>query len=250
MADRFGIGGNNPPTLAEELSEETTALVTRATELVICADERSEVVDDDTAARAVQLLGQMKDLVEEIERARVDRKEPFLASGRIVDTHFHTIMDPLAGPEPKKKLMGAAGDLLARIDAWRRQKEAEAEIERQRLAEEARRLEEAARRRPMTEHAAVVELDQAARLRFQAAQTVATPINSGVGPRTSVRRFWKTEITDLSLAIDYCLKNGYEASLQAAVQLIYDKLVFGKSGARTLPGATIKEHTSTGILRK
>src|SRR5216684_1953153 len=140
-----GIGHNHPPTtLTEELTEETVALAEHAHELVVCADERAEIYDDDTASRAVRLLGTMKDAVEEIDKARVDRKAPYLESGRLVDRHFESILLPLAGPEPKKKLQGAAGDLLARIDGWRRQKEEEVLIERQRLEEEARMAEEEA----------------------------------------------------------------------------------------------------------
>src|SRR5215472_16930654 len=132
-----GIGHNRAPTLGEEIAEETKEIAARAHEMVICADERAEIYDDDTAAKGVQLLGQMKDLIDELENMRVARKEPFLRSGRVVDGHYNAILAPLAGPDHKKKLGGSAGDLLARIDQWRRHKDAEAEQEKERLFEAA-----------------------------------------------------------------------------------------------------------------
>jgi hypothetical protein len=132
-----------------------------------------------------------------------------------------------------------------------------------RLEEEARKAREAAAAAeqelasaPPPEQATAMQealrqhLDAATRLASQAASTVAAPINSGVGVRTSERRSWKAEIKDLKPALAYCLENGYEKNIRVIVQAIYDKLVNSKDGARNLPGAKITETVSTTILRK
>jgi hypothetical protein len=152
---RESMGHNRPPgppptglVSVEDLELETEALAKRAQELIVDADNRSEIVDDDTASRATLLLGMMKDCLADIEKVRVARKGPFLEAEKTVDQFFHTITSPLAGPNPKDRLGGSAGDLLARIDAWRKLKAAEAAAERRRLeaeAESQRRAAEAAR---------------------------------------------------------------------------------------------------------
>jgi hypothetical protein len=257
---RVVIGGNKPPTLIDELISETESFAEQAM-LKIYSYERCEIIDDETSEAAVLLIGQMKELIEEIENARFERKEPFLRDGRVVDTHFHSILTPLAGPDHKKKLGGAAGDLLARIDAYRKKKDAEVEAER-------RRLEEAARKeREQAEQAAAVlqsggisqaEFDKAdlarrrmedsaAALEAKAAATVARPIDSTFGVKTYVRKVPTVVIDNLEAAIKHCMVLD-AGGVQAYVMSVYQKQV--RAGVPNLPGARIVEDTTTGIRRK
>jgi hypothetical protein len=258
---RAVLGGNRAPTLAEELIEETRALAERALEMEFCADYRAEIIDDETASKAVQLIGQMKDLISEIESARVERKEPFLRDGRIVDTHFHAILTPLSGPDHKKKLEGSAGALLARVDAYRRKKEAEIEAERRRIEAEAKKQREEAEKATVVlqqggtsqEDFDAVDLarrraeDAAAALDARAAATVARPIDSGVGPKTSARKTYVVTIDDLGVATKHCMTLD-APGLTDYVIGIYQKQI--RAGVRSLPGATIIESTNTVIRRK
>lgn len=132
---RAVIGGNQPP-LAESLIDATAHLKKRADDLVASAG-RAAVTDDDTAGKATLLAKMLKEHAAFIETAREERKKPFLEAGRTVDLHFAGLRSPLVGTDPKK-IGGAAGDVVAMIDAYRRKKEAEAAEERRRLEEEAR----------------------------------------------------------------------------------------------------------------
>lgn len=208
------IGHNRPPTLEDELIAETAKLAERSYELIICADERAEVVDDDTAARAVQLAAMMRTCYDDLEKARVDRKEPFLVNGRTVDRHFHGIIEPLAGPEPKKRIQGAIGDLLSRIDQYRRQREAEAAVKG--LAEA---VSTAARR----------------------------PLDSGVGPKTGTRTERRVEIDDYAVALKHCLVIDAHRIYEVIHDIYRGQL---RTGVQTLPGARIIEDTKTVLRRK
>jgi hypothetical protein len=255
------IGHNRPPTLAEELTDETEGLAARAHDMIVCADERCEIIDDESSQRAVLLIGQMKDLTGEIEVARVVRKEPFLEGGRTVDRHFHSIMLPLCGPDHKKKLEGSAGYLLARIDAYRRQKDAEIAAERLRIEEEARKQrQEAEKAAAILQQGGVSqeEFDQAdlarrraedtaATLAAQAAATVSRPIDSGFGPKTSVKKNYTVEIDVLDVAVAHCLSID-PLGLTAYVMDVYQRQV--RAGVRALPGARVIEDTKTQIRRK
>lgn len=136
-----GIGDNAPP-LAELLVDETAALKQRSDDLIAGA-ARCTVTDEDSAKRATQLAGMMKDHGAKIETAREERKRPFLEGGRTVDAHFAALKTPLVGNDPKGKLGGAAAEVVARIDTWRREEERKAAAERARLEEEARVAREA-----------------------------------------------------------------------------------------------------------
>lgn len=136
-----GIGDNNPP-LSELLVDETANLKQRADDLVAGAG-RCVVTDEDTAKRATQIAGMMKDHAVRIEAAREERKRPFLEGGRTVDAHFAALKAPLVGNDPKGKLGGAAAEVIAKIDAYRREEDRKAEAERRRLEEVARKAREA-----------------------------------------------------------------------------------------------------------
>ena len=138
---RAVIGANMPPLL-EQLTEETKLLVQRADDLIGGAS-RAVVTDRDSAERATLLAGMLRDHIKLIDKAREERKLPFLRDGRIVDAHFGAIESRLATYDPKGKVIGGPlHTVVSKVDRYRRDEEAKAASERARL-EEAARVERA-----------------------------------------------------------------------------------------------------------
>ena len=138
---RAVIGANMPPLL-EQLTEETKLLVQRADDLIGGAS-RAVVTDRDSAERATLLAGMLRDHIKLIDKAREERKLPFLRDGRIVDAHFGAIESRLATYDPKGKVIGGPlHTVVSMEDRYRRDEEAKAASERARL-EEAARVERA-----------------------------------------------------------------------------------------------------------
>ena len=134
---RAVIGGNLPP-LTELLPTETAEIERRAADL-IGGVERARVTDRESAERATLLAGMIKTHLTTIDDAREARKRPYLEAGRTVDAHFNGIAGRLATFDPKKKVIGGPlYNLIGLVDKFRRDEEAKAEAERQRLAEAAR----------------------------------------------------------------------------------------------------------------
>lgn len=134
-----GIGHNQPP-LDELLRDETQALAQRTAEL-LAAVPRTVVTDRDSAEKATAFAGMIRSHAAKIEAAREERKRPFLEAGRTVDAHYQALRAPLIGSDPKR-LGGAAAEVVAKIDAFRREEQAKADAERRRLEEEARQARE------------------------------------------------------------------------------------------------------------
>jgi hypothetical protein len=287
-----GIGHNRllniPSTQAiiEFLQAETAELAQAAQENIICADERSEVVDDESAARAVQLEATMIEIFQDLDKLRLDIKRPLADATKTIDAHFHQITHPLVGPEPAKKREGAAGDIHARIDAFDQRRRAAIDAERIRLAEEARRQSEAAEKAeadrlaaletaysthdPVAQAAAFKQAaergeaaqklaDESAKASVAAAAQVARPIDSGVGPKATRRADWQPQITDLSVAVANCLAiPQWRAQIKLVVLRAYRTMVRNGQrdmtvGGRTipgLPGAIIVDHAKLTLRRK
>jgi hypothetical protein len=269
-----GIGHNLPPPLGELLVEETAEFKTRVEERVSSAKERAVVASEDDAERATLLLAMMRELYQEIDDARSERKAPFLEAGRIVDAHFADLQFPLVGPSPKQRMAGAYGELHARLDGYRKRQEAAAAAERARLEAEARRQREAAeaaerkrreaeeaqrraasaaerekarRQKAEAELAARKAADSAAQFEARAAAAEApVTIHSGYGPSSSRRTIFRVEIVDLSLALRHALRVD-QHKIREAVQQIFDKQL--RAGVRELPGAKIIEDSVTTIRR-
>lgn len=142
-----GLGHNRPPSdleiLAATLTVETAELRDRAADLIETA-EAIAVVDDTTAGNAAALVAMMKTHADLIEEKRKARKDPFFRAGQAVDSHFGALRVSLIGSDPKGKLAGPALAVLTQVDEYRRQQEAKAKAERDRLAREAREAEERA----------------------------------------------------------------------------------------------------------
>jgi hypothetical protein len=268
-----GIGHNLPP-LGEQLVLETIHFETQIAERVASAQERAVVTTEDDAEKATLLLAMMRELYDQIDAARTERKAPYLEAGRIVDAHFTELQLPLVGPSPKQKLTGAYGELHARLDAYRKRQEAASAAERARLEAEARRQREAAeaaerkrreaeeaqrraaseaerekarRQKAEAELAARKAQDAAAQFDARAAAAEAPQvIHSGYGPRASRRTVLRVEIVDLSLALRHCLKVD-QHKIREAVQAVYDRQL--RAGVRELPGAKIITDSTTQVRK-
>jgi hypothetical protein len=271
--DTPGIGHNLPP-LGEQLVLETIVLETHVAERVASAQERAVVATADDAEKATLLLAMMRELYDEIDAARTERKAPYLEAGRIIDAHYADLQFPLVGPSPKQRMAGAYGELHARLDGYRKRQEAEAAAERARLEAEARRQREAAetaerarraaeeaqhrattadeaekarREKAENELAARKAADSAAQLEARAAAAEAPAvIHSGYGPKASRRVVYRVEIIDLSLALRHCLKVD-QHKIREAVQAVYDRQL--RAGVRELPGAKIITDSTTQVRK-
>ena len=273
--------------IVELLRELTAELANAAQENIICADERSEVVDNETAGKAVQLEATLLEIYQDLNTLRLEIKRPLMEGASTVDSYFHTITLPLIGPNPEKKREGAVGDLHARIDAWDTRRRAEIEAERVRLEAEALALQEAAEKAdserlialeqgkemadPIVQatlyrqaaeagEAARKLADEASKTAAAATAQVARPIDSGVGPKATRRSNWQPQITHLSAAVIHCLTIPHaRALIEQLVLRIYGAQV--RAGARDtrdaegrvvpgLPGALIIDQAKLTVRRK
>lgn len=282
QAPHTGIGSNSGANLAEVLAEESAALAARAADLAAAAG-RAAVTDEDTAGKATILAKMMRDHLKAIDDAREQSKRPYLEAGRTVDAHYSSIAGTLATFDAKKKPIGGPlCDVLTMIDGYRREQERLAEIERQRLAEEARKAREeaaaaerarqeaereaarqaeearkagdreaaaraeaeAAQQRLAAEIAQREASERAAELDRQASETRAAPIDTGLGVKASSRTTYQGTIVDFDKAIRWAVKLDRPAIL-AAVQAVVDRQVRAKN--HTIPGVEVKPVTSTVI---
>ena len=260
--DRHGIGGNSGVApLAEVLADETATLRSRAEDLVAAAG-RATVTDEDTSGRATALAATLADHAKTIEAEREARKKPHLEAGRIIDGHFAALKQPLEA---------ARKTVLGMIDAYRRQREAEAVAERRRLEEEARKQrataeaaerarreaeaaaaraetkaaqEAAERQRLEAEIAERQAADRAAVLQQQAETTVAKPIESELGVKAHARVVWKHVVDDRAAALKHAVKVDPDTVFAAVEQVIGRQV---RAGVRTFPGARIYSETQTVV---
>lgn len=269
-----GIGHNSGAALAEVLVEETAALKERA-EALIAGAQRAIITDLDGAKRATTLCGMMIAHGKMIEAEREARKKPFYEACKTVDQHFGQLRTALVGADPKR-LGGEALRIRGLVDEFYREEERRAEVERQRLEEEARQKREAAEAAERERQEAESEARRAAlagdvkaalarsgtridaelrqrqleeearRLDQQATQARVGPINTGLGISAHRKSDHKAVITDWTAALRHARKVN-EIAIREAVQQIYNRQV--RAGVRSLPGANIIEDRQTIIRR-
>lgn len=240
------IGDNSKKAdLAELLPEETAKFREDADKLIASAG-RAAITNEETAGK-VTLLGKMiAEHMKTVDAAREERKKPFLESGRLVDSHFKAITDPLA--TAKKKL----ADMLT---VWLRKKEAEAAEARRKADAEARaRTAEANTAAALAAVSGDVESEagaaQAQAVATQAveqAQAVAAApvmVDSGLGAKSSGTTRPVVTITDLRAAVLHLIVTN-EPEVRAFVQTHYDRQARAK--IRNLPGADVREEKFASI---
>ncbi len=248
-----GIGDNFPPDdstiLTEKLTEKYEPQLKRRDALLEAAERvPDEITDEETAQKAVAFEKQLALLVKESETIRKAEKEPFFEAGKIVDSWFHRLMDPL-----NAALQSVTDRRVAyqakKAEAERKIRQ-EAEDKARREAEEAvQKAQEAAdkARGPKTLEKAL-EAEQAAadasKKAEEAAEAAAAKpsdlgrVHSALGATGTFKMEWTGTITDLSL-LDLDALRAY---------ISYDELEksvkrFAKQtkGKIPLTGADIKE---------
>jgi hypothetical protein len=196
MSEAIAVAGHNSLNIADlviehvnELHDDAAKLRQRADDLNGGAD-RCEVTDDDTAAKATDLVKMIQALLKKTEDQRTDAKKPFLDAGKKIDGIYNPI---------KTVAESAKRAVEAKLSAYVKQKRDAEEAERRRLAEEARKTAEAAQQAQSA--AAAQELaDKAAHLATQAAAPASsTPIRSDLGAAASTRKVLRHEIVDQAL---------------------------------------------------
>lgn len=116
------------------------------------AQRATEVTDEQSCARAAEILVQAKGAAKAIDKSRLDAGSPYRASTKAIDGEFKELAAPILGiVERLTEEVGAYEQKVRdeEAEAQRKHEEAVAEQERQRLAAEAqarKEAEEAAKR--------------------------------------------------------------------------------------------------------
>lgn len=250
----LGIGpGHNEAPLDELLFEESADLRARRDELIASAERAPATIDDEeVCGKTADLVRLMSACIKGAEAARVARKEPFLASGRLVDAHYKRITDPLDKTKRTVEM---------RITTYQR---AKAETERRaREAEARRQAEEAERQRREAEAAAAnaqeeedlidaIAAEEGAR---QAEADAATAQKAALvkpadlsrsrgdyGAVASLRTFWDFTALDRdTIDLDALRAHLPIDAVEKAVRS------FIRAGGRELRGVKIFENTATSV---
>jgi len=132
----------------------------------------------------------------------------------------------------------------AEAEARRAGDRAAAEAAARARAEQARADAEASERRLAAEIEQKRQAEAAAELDRRAAAASVAPIDSGLGVKASGKKVTVVTIDDLGKAARHCVKVA-EPEMRDLVQKVYDRLARAK--VRDLPGATVREDTTTMI---
>lgn len=132
---------HNWPDLVTVLKEDHDAMTHRRDELLDAFDRVPfEFEDDDEVGRGMDFIKQLSAAIKDADAARRSAKEPYLEGGRIVDTFFKGVSEPL--DKAKREVNKRVRDfkiLQEKIERDRRREE-----ERKAREEEDRRRKEAA----------------------------------------------------------------------------------------------------------
>ena len=220
-----GIGHNRPP-LDEALDEELAGRRSRADQLLAVA-ARSVIVDEASAGKVVDLTRQLKELHDEVDKARLARTEPYRDAVKLINHSYDALKLKLS-----LAIGGTSGrDGLSRmLTAWDDKQRAAVEAERRRLAEEARKREEeaAAARASAEAKASAGKVDPAAELEALKAQDDAErlarraeairhePTRSQLG-QTTRRKQIRFEIQDFAARLRDIMRSPRRAQVEQLV---------------------------------
>jgi hypothetical protein len=220
---------HNRPPLAEAIDEELSARRARADQLLAVA-ARSVIVDEASAGKVVDLTRQLKELHDEVDKARLARTKPYREAAALINHSYDALKLKLS-----LAIGGTSGrDGLSRmLTAWDDKQRAAVEAERRRLAEEAKkREEEAAAARaaaeakasagkidPAAELEALKAADEAERLARRAEAIRHEPTRSQLG-QTTRRREIKHEITDFAARLRDILRSPRKKQVEELVDKI------------------------------
>lgn len=252
VADTRGIGDNSA-TLEDLLLDESASLAARRDELLGSANRAPAVVGDETTSqRVADLVRLISACMKNAEAARVSRKEPFLASGRLCDAVYKRITDPL---DKSKRTLEQRLTLYQRQKAEEERRVREAEARRQ--AEDAERQgreAEAAAQAAQSEQdidAAIgaEELARQAKADAVAAQKAAevkpaelSRTRGDYGAVASLRTFWDfTELDREAIDLETLRAHLPVDAIEKAIRS------YIRAGGRHLRGCKIFENTATSV---
>lgn len=234
MPDDTMIGHNQPPSPVEALLAEIDAssrdLTERASELAGGA-ERCVVNDDDTASRATLLAKQINEAIKAATDRQKAAKEPYRILADAAFNWFKPTLD---------KLDAAKRSTLAKLDAYRRQREAEAEAKRKAAEEAARKAAEEAAKAKTLDDAfdAQVRLEVA---QAQAAAVVIPEVRSAYGHLATGRKTWDYEVANADAVPRQFLMVNHDAIKAHMKARQKDK------APTPIPGITFFEKTQTVV---
>jgi hypothetical protein len=223
-----GMGHNQPP-LSERLPEQTAPLVAKMQELVGVAST-SAIIDDASCGKVVDLLGMCRAHRDKITTERDTELHPYRSAIAEIKGAYDPIvrqLEAVIGANAREGLRGM-------ITQYEAKRQAEADAEKARLAQEQRQREaeaEEARRRleekrtagnaGVKDELAVLHAeDEAARLGQRAEAIRPVPIRANLG-NVGVNRQPVVEIVDLRRLCGWLLKSPIRPSLEeACLQLI------------------------------
>jgi hypothetical protein len=224
-----GIGHNRPP-LAERLDDDLAGLKGRADALLERA-QQSKIIDDESAAKVLDLAAMMDALEKELETRRKGLNRPYADAVAMINQRIGAIADPI---RIARQGEDRRGGLRAMLTEWDDRKTEEANAARRAAEEHQRKLEEeaAAKRKAIEEQKAAgantvtAELDalhaedEAEKAAQRASAIRPEPLRSHVGQISRSREIkWKIgEGRGLAIFIGWMLKQpgGRSALLQFA----------------------------------
>ncbi len=244
------IGHNHPPSdpeLMREMLEESNAkALARAQALIDAADRvPAKIEDQDTSEKITDLVKQIKVCRSALEDGRVSDKAPYLALCRTVDDFFR---DPIATLDGAIKRVNAIQrDFLlvqeAKRQAAAREQAIKDAAERDRLANEAKELEDQGKH---SQAEAVIEKavkhDEDAAFFEDVAQergaAAASSVGELTGARSSLRYTWAGEIIEDTPELMQAL---WPLIAGDAKQKALNQFVKLNKGSRQIKGAKIYE---------
>jgi hypothetical protein len=181
-----GIGHNRPP-LSEALDEELAPRRARADQL-LSGNPPPTIIDEISAAKVVDWTSQLKALHDEVDKARLARTEPYRDAWKLINNRYDALKVRLA------VAIEGGGKMLT---AWDDKQKAAVEVERHRLAEEARRLKQEAEAAKTNAIDALVAKDEAERMQRRAEAIRHEPTRAQLG-QTTRRRVIRFVVEDFA----------------------------------------------------
>jgi len=246
---RAVLGGNNPPPLSEILQEKYEGLSGSVADLALSAEAAPrEIKTDGDLDRTAVVVKDAKQMLKRIDGFRVAEKEPFLQSGRDVDSFFKLLSE---------RVNRIADVLSRRADDYNRKKLAEARRRAEEEARKAREEAEAARKKAAELEAAgraaqaakqadkaEAAIDAAFAAEAKGNQSAAdlTRVRGESGVLASTCTEWKGEIVnidelDVKALAPFIKREHLQSALNA----------FVRTGRRELKGARIFEDVKSSF---
>jgi hypothetical protein len=261
LAETPGIG-HNSASLGELLTEEIAPLKERAGTLIAVA-RTAVIVDDESAAKVIDLGQMLAALEKELDDAREARGRPFLEATRTINGTYNPLIEQLAivragplGSDKKRR-----GGLRGMLQAFKDKREAEAEAQRLAAAAEQRLREEAAAEARRAAEQSNTLGDQLAAMKAQEDAAAAArrasairpePVRAQLGSLGS-RREIAFEVSSYPKALGWLLKVRKTEAQTALKEIIAKQLrsmgVDAVEAGVQIPGVEARIETTAAIRR-